>query len=355
MGRFIRRHLRTLKLLGVAAFTLVLGGCTWMFNDQRFDRASQTSTPLVDFLYGKGRAPELDAQPVLHLPIRVAVSFLPGSTGPGSSQPGAIDREKVLNSLREHFRALPYVSEIVVVPDYYLRSGKGDGLAQIEQLSRLFNFDLFALVSYDQIQNSYQNDRALAYFTIVGAYFVRGDRNETHTLLDVAVIDPGSRALVMRAGGTSALKGNVTAVDAGRHSVAQSTRGFELATEQLIANFSRELAVFEQRVRDGTAPVKVVRQAAKGGTGALDPMMLRLLSGCLALTVFVRHSIHVRRRFGGVSEVGVSPEKFSPENFPGSRGTRSSASVRWSARDSRATGRDTPARRSDPRRGGHTP
>jgi rhombotail lipoprotein len=278
MGRFIRRHHRTLKLLGVATFALMLGGCSWMFHDQHLEHSSQTSTPLVDFLYTHGKVPQLDAQPELQLPIRVAVSFLPRAAGPRNFQPGAIDREKVLNALREHFRALPYVSEIVIVPDYYLHSGKGDGLMQIEQLSRLFHFDLFALVSYDQIQDSFQNDRSLAYWTIVGAYFVRGDRNETHTLLDLAVIDPKSRALVMRAGGTSALKGNVTAVDSGRHSVAQSTRGFEVATEQLIANFSRELTAFEQRVRDGTAPVTVVKRSTGGGKGGLDPLLLALLA-----------------------------------------------------------------------------
>ena len=285
MGRFIRRHARTMKLLGVAAFALLLGGCAWMFNDQRSGRTSQTSTPLVDFLYTEGKVPELDAQPELRLPIRVAVSFLPSNTGPRAFQPGAIDREKVLGALREHFRVLPYVSEIVIIPDYYLRAGKGDGLMQIEQLSRLFHFDLFALVSYDQIQDSYQTDRSLAYWTIVGAYFVRGDRNETHTLIDVAVIDPKSRGLVMRAGGTSALKGHATAVDSERHSVAQSTRGFELATEQLVGNFSRELTAFEQRVRDGTAPIRVVKQGAKsGGTGSLDPLLLALLVICLVPT-----------------------------------------------------------------------
>lgn len=278
MPRMLRRNLRKLRFLFVAGLSMGLGGCSWLFNDLHFGREQQSSTPLVDFLYTDGKVPEQDAQPELRLPIRVAVSFLPSENGPRSFQPGAIDREKVLTALREHFKALPYVSEIVIVPDYYLHTGKGDGLMQIEQLSRLYHFDLFALVSYDQIQNSYQNDRSLAYWTIVGAYFVRGDRNETHTLLDVAVIDPKSRALVMRAGGTSALKGNVTAVDAERHSVAQSTRGFELATGQLIDNFSRELTDFEQRVRDGTAPVKVVRQGAKsGGTGALDPLLLVML------------------------------------------------------------------------------
>ena len=276
MSRTLRRNLRKVKLLAVATLSLALGGCSWM--DGRHGRSAQTSTPLVDFLYADGKVPVQDAQPELHLPIRVAVSFLPAANGPYGPQPGAIDRDKVLVAVREHFRSLPYVTEIVIIPDYYLHSGKGDGLAQIEQLSRLYRIDLFALVSYDQIQNSFQNDRALAYWTIVGAYFVRGDRNETHTLLDMAVIDPKSRALVLRAGGTSALKGNVTGVEAEQHSVAQIKRGFELATDQLIVNFSRELADFETRVREGTAPIKVVRQSAKsGGSGAIDPLLLAVL------------------------------------------------------------------------------
>jgi rhombotail lipoprotein len=280
MSRTLRRSLRKAKLLALATLSLALGGCSWM--DGRHGHSAQTSTPLVDFLYADGKVPVQDAQPELHLPIRVAVSFLPAAHGQYGSRPGAIDRDKVLVAVREHFRSLPYVTEIVIIPDYYLHSGKGDGLAQIEQLSRLYRIDLFALVSYDQIQNSFQNDRALAYWTIVGAYFARGDRNETHTLLDMAVIDPKSRALVLRAGGTSALKGNVTGVEAEQHSIVQIKRGFELATDQLIVNFSRELADFETRVREGTAPIKVVRQSAKsGGSGALDPLLLAVL---LALT-----------------------------------------------------------------------
>jgi len=294
MNRMLRRNLRKTKLLTMAALSLALGGCAWMDNVR--GHSAQTSTPLVDFLYLDGKVPEQDAQPELHLPIRVGVSFLPSANGP-RFQPGASERAKVLTAVREHFKSLPYVSEIVIIPDYYLHSGKGGGLAQIEQLSRLYHIDLFALVSYDQIQNSYQNDRALAYWTIVGAYLVRGDRNETHTLLDMAVIDPRSHALVMRAGGTSALKGNVTGVEAEHHSVAQSTRGFELATGQLITNFSRELTDFEQRVREGTAPVKVVRQSAKGGGGggALDPMLLALMLALLAMTTWTKTRVATQR------------------------------------------------------------
>ncbi len=79
-----------------------------------------------------------------------------------------------------------------------------------------------------------------------------------------------------------------------------------------------ELTRFEARVRDGTAPIKVVRQGAKsGGTGALDFAMLALLSGCLALSVFLRH------RLGAALREGISPGKLLA-----SRGKRFSASAR---------------------------
>src|SRR6185295_9807660 len=86
MTRTLRRNLRKVKLLTMATLSLALGGCAWL-EDYR-DRSAQTSTPLVDFLYTDGKVPLQDAQPELHLPIRVAVSFLPSSSGPQGFQPG---------------------------------------------------------------------------------------------------------------------------------------------------------------------------------------------------------------------------------------------------------------------------
>jgi rhombotail lipoprotein len=273
-----------------------LAGCTTLFGGYEGRRQASSST-LVNFLYANQEVPPVEAEVRLQLPIRVGVSFLP-TKGPAGPSPA--DREQVLASIRENFRTLPYVSEIVPIPDYYLLSGAGNGFTQIEQLSRLHRLDLFALVSWDQITDSSQNRNSLAYWTIVGAYFVRGDRHETHTLLDLAVIDPVTRSLVLRAGGTSSLGGNTTLIDADKHELAQRARGFELATASLVGNFKRELTAFETRVREGTAPVRVVRGApAGGGTGALDVLLLAVLAGL---------SLRGARAW---------------------RGTRSSASARW--------------------------
>ncbi|MEO8063244.1 MAG: hypothetical protein ABI821_10915 [Pseudomonadota bacterium] len=84
--------------------------------------------------------------------------------------------------------------------------------------------DLFALVSYDQMVDAMENRNSIAYLTIVDAYFVRGNRHKTHTLIDLAVIDPATRSLVLRAGGTSSLGGNTTLIDAQRHENARGPR-----------------------------------------------------------------------------------------------------------------------------------
>ena len=279
----MRRYRRKLKLLAVAAFTLSLSGCQWLWHDSP-DCSRHSSSALVDFLYADGHVPAVDATVELQLPIRVGVSFLPSADGRYADAPAATDRDKVLNAIREKFRGLPYVAEIVIVPNYYLQAGRSDGLTQVEQLSRLYQLDLFALVSYDQVLDASENRNSLAYLTIVGAYFVRGDRHETHTLLDLAVIDPATRSLVLRAGGTSTLAGNTTAVDAQRHEIAQRARGFELATASLTDHFQRELTDFEARVRAGTAPVRVAQRAKSTvGGGAMDPLLLAALLALIAI------------------------------------------------------------------------
>jgi rhombotail lipoprotein len=273
-----------IRLIFVAAAALGLSGCAALFDGLNRDRHHAASSPLVGFLYGNNEIPPVADEVHLELPIRVGVTFLASQRRSG---PSAIDRDQVLSAIRDNFKSRPYVSEIVPIPDYYLRTGGNDGLTQVEQISRLNRLDLFAIVSWDQVTDTTANKNSLAYLTIVGAYFVRGDRNETHTLLDIALIDPRTKTLVLRSGGASALAGNTTLIDADRHETAQRSQGFELATANLVDNFKRELTEFEGRVREGTAPMKVTRRSSGGGGGgfggALDPTLLVFLLGLLGI------------------------------------------------------------------------
>ncbi|HEU4591123.1 MAG TPA: rhombotarget lipoprotein [Steroidobacteraceae bacterium] len=289
----MRRHKKKLRLFAVAAFTLLLGGCGILSGNECLFRCGEqraASTPLVRFLYGDDRpVPQKDATVTLQLPIRVGLAFLPGRTGNPDEGPTPIERERILGSIRSSFADLPYVSEIVPVPSYYFDARRDDGMQQLEQLARLQNLDLVALISYDQRTQVSENRRSFAYLTIVGALVVRGNHNETQTIVDLAVVEPTRGSLVLRAGGVSSTANTVTAIDQPGKLRKQQRVGFDQATDALIANFRTELTDFEARVRAGTADVKVVKQArGGGGAGALDPLWLVLLLACLAVATRAR-------------------------------------------------------------------
>jgi rhombotail lipoprotein len=304
MSRFIRRHARTLKLLGLAALTLTLSGCGIL--DGRgcllhCGKTQRASTPLVRFLYGdEARVPRHDAQVQLQLPIRVGLAFLPPRPGGLNEGPTAVERERILRAIRGNFANLPYVAEIVPVPAYYFEMTRGDGMQQLEQLARLQRLDLMALISYDQRSTTRENRRALAYLTIVGAAIMKGNHNETQTIIDLAVVEPIGRSLVLRAGGISSTANSAAAIDQGHKLQKQQRVGFDLATDNLIANFRTELADFESRVKAGTADIRVVNRArtsggGNGGSGAFDPL---LLAGFAAIWLI---RVRLGRRLYGVS------------------------------------------------------
>jgi len=281
-------------LLLVAA--MALPGCAAF--DQAFcapNCRSEThnSSSLVNFLYPDGKAPPReDTIPELHVPLRVGLAFLPSQDGNAAGLEAA-RREELLNRIRQRFADRKFVSEIVIVPDYYLKSSRGfEGL---EGVQRPYNIDLIALVSYDQVTHLDDNNWSLGYLTIVGAYVVKGSRHDVSTLVDLAVIDPVTRSLVLRAGGTDERHGNTTLIDQGRETRTASAAGFAVATDQMVENFDSALRKFETDVRDGRANVRVVKRSAGGsriatGGGGIDLVLIGAL-----LTIA---SVRLLRKFG---------------------------------------------------------
>ncbi|MEZ5498983.1 MAG: rhombotarget lipoprotein [Steroidobacteraceae bacterium] len=269
------------RFKALAAALAVLPGCaqldSFCFTSCRSQHAA--STPLVSYLYPEGDVPRVEESVQLRLPLRVGLSFLPAGEG---AAPDAAQREQIVERVAERFRSLEYVSSITVVPDYYLTAG--GGFAQLEQVSALLQLDLVGVMSYDQIARSTENDRSLWYLTIVGAYLVSGHDQSTSTLLDLAVVEPHSRRLLLRAGGTSSVAGATTISAADRKLRMQSAAGFEQAADSLIENLAGEVGRFETRVKAGDAPVRTV--ARDGGGGAITCAQLvaigLLLLGALA-------------------------------------------------------------------------
>jgi rhombotail lipoprotein len=249
----------------LALGTLALAGCVNLACLPYCGVQAHNSSSLVDFLYPDGRLPAPDTErPQLSIPLRVGLAFLPTANAQAAGLDEA-QKEALLERIKQRFASRKFVSDIVVLPDYYLSGHRG--YAGLNGVQRLYGVDVIALVSFDQQTHLDQNDWSLAYLTIVGAYVVKGTRHDVSTLVDLAVVDPQSRQLIIRAGGADLRHGNTTFIDAARETRAANITGFDAATEQMIGHFDAALTKFEAYVRSGTAPVRVVSKNAAGNSG----------------------------------------------------------------------------------------
>lgn len=278
-------------LLGLAV-TLVLTGCGVFTGCYGHCRAqSGASSSLVGFLYPHGAAPPAEnSVPQLNLPVRVGITFVPESYLNGAAGLEAARREEILERIRKRFADRKFVSQITLIPDYYLRGREGfDNLAGVQ---RLYGVDVLALVSYDQVTYREENNWSLGYLTIVGAYVLKGNQHDVVTLMDLAVVDPASRSILLRAGGTDDRRKHTTAVQQARESRESQGEGFSAAADDLIEHFDQALTQFEADVRAGKANVRVATRTASangggggggGGGGAFDVLSLAALALVLVL------------------------------------------------------------------------
>jgi rhombotail lipoprotein len=261
------------RVLAFAAILAVMAGCVTFTPHE-----NRRSSSLVSFLYPDGQLPPPgQAVPELHLPLRVGLAFLPSA--PGSD--GALDeahKAELLEHIRQHFVDRKFVSEIAIIPDYYLAAGGGYG--GLEGLKRLYTFDVLALVSYDQVTNIEANRKSLSYLTILGAFVINGNEHDTATLVDLAVVDPATRSLIVRAGGTDTRRASSALVKVSEDVRLESVASFDAAAERMLGNFDVALTAFEKSVQEGKASVKVVDR--RGGGGVLDVTTLALLLLLLA-------------------------------------------------------------------------
>jgi rhombotail lipoprotein len=274
-------------LTGLVALSAALSGCAILsqgFCAPGCRSQTRNSSSLVNFLYPDGQPlPASNTIPELHVPLRVGLAFLPSQSSSGSVTLDAPQKQVLLERIRQRFSSRKFVGEIVIIPDYYLANTRG--FAGLDGVQRLYNVDVMALVSYDQVMHTDDNKWSLGYLTIVGAYILPGNTQDSATLVDLAVVDPATRSLVLRAGGTYSWHATSTLVDADRKTREASAKGFEEATNQMINNFDVALAAFETDVHEGRANVHIVSRGERVGGfggGALDWWAL---SGLLGLAL----------------------------------------------------------------------
>jgi rhombotail lipoprotein len=112
----------------------------------------------------------------------------------------------------------------------------------------MYGIDVIALISYDQTRFTDRGVASISYWTIIGAYIVPGEKNDTHTMVDASVYDIKSRKMLFRAPGISHIKSKSTPVNLSEQIRIDSIEGFKQASEALIISLKEQLELFRERV-----------------------------------------------------------------------------------------------------------
>jgi rhombotail lipoprotein len=264
--------MKRLKTLLCVLALLALGGCASMFSHAGARQAGS----VVDYLYPDAKEPPKMEPTVtrLRLPVRVGIAFAPGAGRGAGPQEAA--QLQLLERVRAAFSQYDFIGSIEVIPAAYLRP-RG-GFDNLDQVARMFNVDVIALVSYDQIRFNDTNRLAVLYWTVVGAYLVKGDQYDVQTMVDAAVFDVRSRKLLFRAPGTSQVKGSSTMAGYSREIRGAQADGYTQAVDRMIPALQTELAGFRERAKSDPG-IQVERANGARGAGSFDwPAALALVA-----------------------------------------------------------------------------
>ncbi|MEO1202997.1 MAG: rhombotarget lipoprotein, partial [Pseudomonadota bacterium] len=217
------------------------------------------------------------APPHLRLPRGVGLGFVPGALVVNRA-PADADKVRLMEAVRARFEQREYVDEIVVLPETYLRGTRGiDGM---QQVARVFDVDVMALISYDQVITTSETATALLYWTIVGAYVIEGTDHDTRTFVDLAVVDAATSKLLLRAPGFDQRRGDTTLTRLPDATRRTRTDSFAAAVDDMTTNLAAELDDFEVRLKE--RPEMIRTTWTNGGGGGVSP----LLAVVLALLLF---------------------------------------------------------------------
>jgi rhombotail lipoprotein len=285
------RHTRSLSILVTLVLLLTCGACV--------AHRTQLKSNALNFLYPKGSAASEPRDVTLTLPVRVGIAFAPaGETRRDTFT--ETQKQSLLTRISEAFTDREGIASVEPIPSSFLEPA--GGFDNVDRLVPAFGIDLIAIVSYDQFQFSESGRSSWAYWTLVGAYVVKGEKNQTRTIMNTVVYDIASRALLFNASGQSELSGKSLPVQIDKALRERSEQGFEAATDDLIAKLDTALDAFQDQAASGTvrgpgtpavAMVDASGQPVRpggGGAGALGP------AGALGALLIVLLARSARRR-----------------------------------------------------------
>jgi len=162
-----------------------------------------------------------------------------------------------MKEVAEHFKTYSFVRDLQIIPSADLTPG--GSFENLDRIRSVYGVDIMALLAYDQAQFTDEGVASLTYWTLIGAYVIPGEKNDTHTMLDAVIYDIKSRKMLFRAPGTSQMKSNATPVNIAEQLRADSELGFDKAAKDMIVNLDEQLARFREKVKENPAEFKVVK------------------------------------------------------------------------------------------------
>ncbi len=291
--------MKTHATIAVTLLLSLLAGCTSLWQDSSGTTRKGVSSSLVSYLYPSGEEPPPYAEtlPLLELPLRVGIAFVPSTDY--SDIPGFTEASKIslLEKVKAQFLDRDYIADIQVIPETYLRGTRG--FSGLEQVGRMYQLDLVALVSYDQVVTSDDTKASILYWTIVGAYFIEGSQNDVQTFVDTAIFDIKTRKLLLRAPGIDGSTQKSTLVESNKELRDERGQSFDRAMTNMTAQLQIELDNFETRLQEDSTIAQVDRSGMSGGgaSGPVSVLAMLLLFLLRAKTRFLpgnRLSVHRR-------------------------------------------------------------
>ncbi|MBA3029658.1 MAG: rhombotarget lipoprotein [Desulfobacteraceae bacterium] len=291
-------RLKTIKLIPLILGLTLCVSCTGSWHQIMGDNTRKgVSSSLVDYLYPKGETPPKfdESVPNLSLPLRVGLAFVPAASNDvqGLSEAHKAD---LLEKTKEAFRGREFIKDIMIIPDTYMRGGQG--FEGVDQIARLYSLDVIALVSYDQVSHVDDTKASILYWTVVGAYFIKGSKNDVQTFVDTAIFDVSSHKLLFRAPGVNSIKDTSTLINSPEKMRKSREESFNLAMADMTANLNKELDAFKERVKKEKMVTISHREGYKGGSGAFDPGIILILLAMVGAEKLLNFSNKIRRSSG---------------------------------------------------------
>jgi len=222
------------------------------------------SSNVVQYLYPNKQPVETPQIPQLSLPLKVGIAFVPEHNRTLTE----LDKTNLMTEISAHFKQYDFVKSIEVIPSPYLRHN--GSFTNLDQIRTMFGIDVIALISYDQTRFTDEGLASITYWTIIGAYIIPGEKNDTHTMVDATVYDIASRKMLFRAPGTSHIKSRSTLVNLSEQIRKDSLEGFTIASKELIVNLDQQLTLFKEKVKQAPEEYKITHKQGYTGGGSLD-------------------------------------------------------------------------------------